>query len=141
MAILREVCHIDVNLGKLAAWSKTVTAAPAGLERFGGGIWKSDVMPDRQGLKVLGTPIGTPQFINRFCAEQIEEKAQLLNSIPKLPSLQAAWLLFYFCAVPRINHLLRTLPPDITRAAALHHDRKILETFVAISESQVRANG
>ena len=59
-AILHDVCHIDVNLGKLVAWSRTVSAAPAGLERFGNGICKADLMPDQQGLKVLGTPIGTP---------------------------------------------------------------------------------
>ena len=130
--VLRQVCRINVNLGKLAAWSQTPTEAPPGLERFGDNIWKSALPLEQRGLKVLGTPLGTQEFVDRFCAERSEEKAQLLNLIPKLPSIQSAWLLLYFCAVPRINHLLRNIcPTSVSQAAALH-DLCILETFRSI---------
>ena len=49
--------------------------------------------------------------------------------LPKLPSLQSAWLLLYYCAVPRLNHLLRTLPPTIVQYIATQHDPTILDTF------------
>ena len=35
----------------------------------------------------------------------VGDEAQLLQQLPKVASLQVAWLLVYFCAVPRINHL------------------------------------
>ena len=64
-----------------------------GLGRFREGMWTSDSAADRQGFKVLGTRSGTAHFRNRCCAEHIDEKAQLLNLLPKLPSLQTARLL------------------------------------------------
>eukprot|EP00973_Karenia_brevis_P040070 5532952-Karenia_brevis.AAC.1 len=55
-----------------------------------------------------------------------------------MPSLQVAWNLFYFCAVPRINHLLRTVAPAQIFNVAAAHDQAILNTFrmlFAVQES------
>ena len=125
-AVLSDTCHIDVNIGKLAAWSKEASPPPAGLDEFGrtSDIWKSDLPPDSCGIKVLGTPLGTPEFIDKFCQEAADEKMQLINLIPKLSSLQSSWLLLYFCVVPRLNHLLRTLPPQSVRLAAVRHNTR-----------------
>ena len=57
---------------------------------------------------------------------------QLLNRIPQLASLQISWLLLYFCAVPRMNHLLRTLPPRLVEQLAIEHNNRIWETFCKI---------
>ena len=127
--ILSEVCHIDVNIGKLAAWSRNPAPCPPGLENFGANIWKSDRPLQDRGVKVLGTPLGSQPFIAQFGAKLAEEEEQLLNFLPKLPSLQAAWLMLYFCAVPRINHLLRTLSPEKVHAIAAAHDARVLATF------------
>ena len=54
---LRETCHIDVNAGKLAAWSKTVAECPPALEGQGANgenIWKGDLPAEQCGIKVLG---------------------------------------------------------------------------------------
>eukprot|EP00959_Pyramimonas_sp_CCMP1952_P008635 180560-Pyramimonas_sp.AAC.1 len=40
-----------------------------------------------------------------------------------------AWLLLYFCGVPRLNHLLRTTPSSQSRIAAQTHDTNILRIF------------
>jgi len=132
---LRDICHIDINAGKLAAWSKRVAECPAGLEgndANGEPIWKGDLSAERQGVKVLGAPVGSPEYVQRFCDNVVEEKAKLLDLLPKLPSLQSAWLLLYFCAVPRINHLLRTVPPQHVRVAARAHDANVLNCFQKI---------
>ena len=129
---LREVCHIDINAGKLAAWSKTFAACPAGLEgedANGNSIWKADLPADQRGIKVLGAPLGSPEYIQKFCDDVVTEKTKLLDFIPKLPSLQASWLLLYFCAVPRINHLLRTVPPQHALVMARQHDSNVLRCF------------
>ena len=71
-------------------------------------------------------------LVEAFAAQAVQEKAQLLNFLPKLPSVQPGWLLLYFCAVPRINHLLRTVPPDVAEVFAGRHDATIQSTFMAI---------
>ena len=48
---LRDVCHIDVNMGKLAAWSKSVTDCPEwleGLDANGEPICKCALDQERQ---------------------------------------------------------------------------------------------
>ena len=45
--------------------------------------------------------------------------------LPRVPHLQSAWLLSLYCAVPRANHLVRSLPPDIVRDFAEAHDESI----------------
>ena len=127
--ILARTCHIDVNLDKLAAWSKADLPAPDGFTAVSAEAWKSDKPEVERGIKVLGTPLGTPAFVEACASQTLQEKAQLLNLLPKLPSLQASWLLLYFCAVPRINHLLRTVPPDHNHGIADAHDASIQTAF------------
>ena len=128
--MLRDRCHIDINLGKLKAWSPGADDVPSGLPALGADVWCGVGKPvDQQGIKVLGTPIGTPEFVAEFGRQAVTEEAQLLEKLPKLTSLQIAWLLLYFCAVPRINHLVRTLPPGLVSSIAEMHDKAIQDTF------------
>ena len=82
-----------------------------------------------RGIKILGTPFGTPEYIQTFWDTRASERAQLLNIIPKLLSRQASWLMLYFCAVPRMNYLLRALPPPDVQPLAADHDAAIQGTF------------
>ena len=91
--------------------------------------WNSDKPLPERGIKILGTPFGTTQYISTYWGKLSSERAQLLNLIPKLPSRQAAWLLLYFCAVPRMNHILRTVPLPEAQPMAEAHDRSIIEVF------------
>ncbi|CAE7311141.1 unnamed protein product, partial [Symbiodinium sp. KB8] len=49
------------------------------------------------------------------------EQARLLQELPLL-DLQCAWLLLAMCASPRADHLLRTLPPDLSASYVRGHD-------------------
>ena len=49
-----------------------------------------------------------------------------------MPSTQSAWLLFLICVVPRINHLLRTVPPPQAAGLASRHDDRIFRSFCDI---------
>ena len=84
--------------------------------------WKLVLSPELNGIKVLGTPIGTRAFINNIGTSIISNEMQLLTLLPQLASLQIAWLILYFCAMPRINHLLRTIPPRQVHAIAELHN-------------------
>ena len=42
----------------------------------------------------------------------------LLRQLPQMPDLQCAWLLLCYCAAPRPNHALRTIPPSLNEPYA-----------------------
>ena len=131
-SVLQRTCHIDVNIGKLKAWSPAVQEPPEHVHQLGDEVWRGGDRPlSQQGLKVVGSPVVTPEYIVEFGREVIESEAQLLQQLPKLASLQIAWLLLYFCAVPvaRINHLLRTVPPSLVRTIAEGHDTAVQDIF------------
>ena len=62
-ATLHNICHIDINMGKLAAWSKEEVPCPEDLHAFGHEFWKSDAPLDKRGLKIWGAPPGTREYI------------------------------------------------------------------------------
>ena len=72
-------------------------------------VWKGDrtLLQDQQGLIVLGTPLGSAEFVQRELAELSVKHQSLLDRIPHVQDLQSAWLLLLFCAVPRPNYFLR----------------------------------
>ena len=107
----REMCRIDVHTGKLVIWGRTPQPCPQDIAPVAPTAWKCDAPLHERGIKILGTPLGAPQFVRSFGAKLADRRAKLLQLLPKLPTLQSAWLLLYYCAVPRLNHLLRTLPP------------------------------
>ena len=71
---------------------------------------------------MLGTPLGTDAYVRAFLTEKREEHDTLLERIPSVPDLQAAWLILLFCANARSNYLLRALPPSQVREFAASHD-------------------
>ena len=127
--VLQRTCHIDVNQGKLAAWSQRPGPPPSGIAELGPNVWKGALAPEDRGLKIVGTPVGTKQYIAKYGQEILREESQLLEMIPKLASLQASWLLLYFCAAPRFNHLLRTVSPSNMQDLARQHDDQLLGAF------------
>ena len=90
---LHRLCSIDVNLGKLAAWSRNSDEAPEGIAELNtqdeDPVWKADLPALKRGVKVVGTPIGSLQFIRACCDKVIAKEEKLFQILPKLFSLQA----------------------------------------------------
>ena len=63
-------------------------------------VWRGDrTLPeDQQGVKVLGTPLGSPEFVRARFLELSASHQRLVDKIPFVSDLQRAWLLFFFCA-------------------------------------------
>ena len=83
---------------------------------------------------VLGTPLGSAEFVQCELASLSAKHQSLLDGIHQVQDLQSVWLLLLFCAVPRPNYVLRMLHPDVTRVFAAQHDcsiRRCLEQFAA----------
>ena len=121
-AAIREKSGIDVHLGKCRAWSAAGGAAPPGIAEIGPEVWRCGRAAAEDGLKVLGSPLGSEAFVEAFAAARREEEQVFLDRLEHVPDLQSAWLLLLHCAAARANHLLRLLPPTESRDYATSHD-------------------
>ena len=68
-------------------------------------MWGAD------GVTVLGTHIGTEEFVTRQVEERLADEERLWDAIPTVQDVQCAWQILLQCADPNANHLLRTVPP------------------------------
>ena len=95
------------------------------------------------GFCVLGSPIGSEEFVARMCVAKVGQEKEFLQKLALLQNIQSACLLLRYCGVGKITHLLRTIPPHLIRHAAQNHDSDVLTSFQSIlgcnlSPSQVR---
>ena len=121
--IVATRCGIRPNLGKTVCWNHAGGACPPGIAELGSEVWRGAATLDARGIRLLGAPLGTPEFIRAFGAKHVAKADGLLQQILQLPDTQHAWLLLYFCLVPRFNHLLRQVPPELVRESAAAFDR------------------
>ena len=90
-------------------------------------VWRGDLSlpPSKQGLKIIGVPVGHPEYVVRELAQKAEEQSLLFERIPLVEDVQAAWFLLTFCAATRANFWLRTVLREFTRGYAEVHDRSV----------------
>jgi len=75
---------------------------------------------------VLGTPVGSDAYKLQQLQHTRDQHNFLLQRLPDLEDLQAAWLLLLFCASPHCHHSLRMPPPpNITAALSTEHDAAV----------------
>ena len=79
-------------------------------------VWRGCELPThQQGLNVLGTLLGHPDFV-RTCLEMKNIVHQcFLDRIPLLEDVQAFWLLLVHCAAARASYMMRVVEPGATR--------------------------
>ena len=83
-ALLR-MAQIDTNLGKCRAYGRTPEAAPQDMLTLGPDVWRSDAPAVERGVKVLGTPIGSPEFVQAHLATRLADEQVLLDRLAVLP--------------------------------------------------------
>ena len=126
---------ITLHFGKTVIWNKS-GRAPEGVEVLeeaarrvdpSAVVWRGnpDLPNDRQGVVVLGTPVGHAEFVTRVLEEKTQEHSVLLERIPAVQDLQSAWTLLLYCAAARANFWLRTTSPAHTGTFAQEHDTGI----------------
>ena len=81
------------------------------------------------GTEILGTPIGSPSYVESKCVEISKSGQDLCTKLTELDDSQSALLLFQHCNVPRINHLARSVVPSCLQPAAKIHDELTRTTF------------
>ena len=77
-AALRDMSGIHLHEGKTRVWNKA-GLEPAGIDALGDGVW------DPEGVKVLGTPVGSDAFVSNHSKERMSEEDAFLGGIPHIP--------------------------------------------------------
>ena len=77
----------------------------------------------RQGMRVVGVPVGTEQFPRDFLQDAVNgEPAELVRALVSVEDAQASFQILRLSATSRLSHLLRTVPPSIMCQAAANYD-------------------
>ena len=104
-------------------------------------VWRGSDLPfEKQGIKILGTPLGHPQFVEAHLKRKIEEHEVLLERIPTVPDLQSASSLLLHCASARANYLLRVVSPAATRGFAHRHNEGLWKCLCEILHVEADRN-
>ena len=83
-----------------------------------------------EGLVVLGTPIGTQEFIATALEDGLADFRLGLERLRQLDSIQIRLLLLRLCGPQRLNHIIRTTPPSACAATLDTMDELILQALV-----------
>ena len=68
-------------------------------------VWRgSQLHSEMQGIKILGTPLGHPDFVARHLEGVLEEQRVFLSRIPLVNDIRSALLLLLHCADARANY-------------------------------------
>ena len=90
-------------------------------------MWRGPGPVEEQGIKILGTPIGHPEYVRRFLFSV--DHQTLLNGIPLIGDVQAAWLLLVHCTASRGDIFTAVCRP---RRFARRHDQNMMECLSSI---------
>ena len=118
---LVRVAGIKLHEGKTRVWNRSQDVFP-NVEELGPEVWQP------RGITVLGTPIGSEEFVRAQMANRVEEERQLWDTIPAGADLQCACQkkkLLLQSANPRANHAIRTIPPNQSAEYVRAHDEGI----------------
>ena len=120
-----------VHLGKIKVWNASGVEPGACqiLQRIADAsgnresVWKGSGLPtELQGIKVLGTPLGHPDFVAAHLDRVLSDHRTLLERIPAVQDVQCAWALLLHNACGRANYQVRVVRPALTEAFAMGHD-------------------
>ena len=130
---LKDQTGLKLNTGKTRVYNRG-GVQPEGVQELGAEVWVGGHDRDAasRGLKVLGTPVGTPEYTEAQGTKWLEKEEKLWTLLPQLPDLQSAWLLLLNCAAPRSNYRSRTVAPQYNGKYAKGHDEGLWATLCAL---------
>ena len=126
--------HIRIHMGKTHMWNQLGVEPPvcAALQRAAevvnprARVWRGSGLPTHeQGIRVLGAPVGHPDFVRSHLQKTAGEHQTLLEMIPLLPDVQSAWMMLLHCASARANYHLRVIRPELALQFATTHDQHL----------------
>jgi hypothetical protein len=87
------------------------------------------VIPPNEGVKILGVPLGHPDWCEQQLQDACRSKHQALSRLMLLHDPHVRHLLLRFCAGPWLHYLARSTGP-VGVATLAAHDRAVLHCFL-----------
>ena len=121
----------SAHVGKTQVWNAAGDRPPACdlLERIAQAsdpearVWKISGVPlEEQGVRILGTPLGHPHYVQAFLRRVTAEHEVLLSRIPLVEDVQSARALLLHGAGGRANYMLRAVRPEMVHGFAEGHN-------------------
>ena len=81
---LSTMAGIRLHEGKTRVWNKA-GECPEEIAELGPEVWSPE------GVKILGTPVGSGEFVARVVAERLVQEQKLWDALPWVPDVQCAW--------------------------------------------------
>ena len=140
---------IRVHTGKTKVWNRAgikplacdVLERIARIQHPSAVVWRgSDIPTVDQGIKVLGTPLGHPDYVTRHLQRVEQEQQTLLDRIPSVFDVQSAWLLLLHCASARANYQLRVVHPSAVEGFSRAHDAGLWQCLSSMSCTSIQPN-
>ena len=75
---------IRLHAGKTRVWNKAGICLP-NMGDLGPEVWNTE------GIKILGTPVGSDAFVQAASEDRLEEERRLWEAIPWVPDVQCGW--------------------------------------------------
>jgi hypothetical protein len=130
-AIVPELEKAEQSIGLKTNRSKSIvdgrTVVPAGFNaEYKVRATRLAAKVEEQGLKVLGSPVGTGEYVDCFFDKEIKDYDKALARLVQVPDKQLAMLMFKH-KVGQIDFLLRTTPSDQTLKFCEDYDRTTLK--------------
>ena len=124
---LLRCSSIRINVGKTQVWNAAGERPQACdlLERLSpeNRVWRGSELPaSEQGIRILGTQLGRPEYVDAQLRATTEKHQTLLQRIPAVPDVQSAWSLLLQCASSRANYLMRVIRPELVKSFAERHN-------------------
>jgi hypothetical protein len=103
-------------------------------------VYDCEYIPKKDGLIVVGVPVGSDMFIRNFLQTTVERIGKQLNDLRSIlltpngkvkRDAQTIYQITRLCIPAEFIFLLRTCNPDLTQDAAVYLDTKI-ETFLLL---------
>ena len=116
---------MKTHFSKLKAWCSGGGPAPDDLADECPDAWVADKPPELNGFIVLGTPLGSDEFVKKHAGDRMQKEQKLLVEFPHLRDPQSAWALLSWSAAQIAKHTIRVLPPTLSRTYAEGHDGAI----------------
>ena len=132
---------IQINAGKTQIWNRSGARPEVSnvLERVARAsnpsaiVWRGSHLPsEMQGIKILGTPLGHPDFVARHLEGVLEEQRVFMSRIPLVNDNQSAWLLLLHFANARANYQICSVTPEGVEAYARAHDDGIWQCLCGL---------
>ena len=146
---LWRVAGICIHQGKTKIWNR-VRVKPEScdaLERMAhiedptSCVWRGSEVPTvRQGMKVLGTPVGHMDFVRNHLERTSADHQLLMDRISMLEDLQSSWLLLVHCAAARANYMMRAVELEAAQDSAPSHKSRSHITTTRRQRHRVNAS-